>query len=260
MCHADAPSNPSPAATTEEVAIALPTGEELPALYAHPAGDPARDAAPRPAVLVVHDIYGRTPFYEDLAARLAGAGFRALLPDGFFRQGALAERTREAAFARRVQLDDLRALADYSAAVDWLRARPEVAGGRTGTIGFCMGGTFVLNLAAERDDLATVCYYGFPRPPSLSGNPGPAPLSQVASMRGPIIAFWGDGDESVGMDNVAAFAADAKQHGVDLDHSVYQGVGHGFLARALTDPDHPGHGHASDSWERTLGFYRRQLG
>jgi carboxymethylenebutenolidase len=263
MCHADAPSTPSPAAVTEEVAIALPTGEELPALYAHAAAGPDGDPVPeagRPAVLIVHDIYGRTPFYEDLAARLAGAGFHALLPDGFFRQGPLAERTREAAFARRAKLDDLRALADFSAAADWLRARPEAAGARTGTIGFCMGGTLVLNLAAQREDLATVCYYGFPRPHPMGPNPGPSPLDQVAVMRGPIIGFWGDGDEGVGMDNVAAFAASAGRHGLDFDHQVYHGVGHGFLAQALADPDHPGHGHASDSWERTLAFYRTHLG
>jgi carboxymethylenebutenolidase len=263
MCHADAPSTPSPAAVTEEVAVPLPTGEELPALYAHPAAGPDGDPAPqagRPAVLIVHDIYGRTPFYEDLAARLADAGFHALLPDGFFRQGPLPQRTQEAVYARRVQLDDLRALADYSAALDWLRARPEVAGARTGTIGFCMGGTMVLNLAAERGDLVTVCYYGFPRSSPVGPNPGPSPLERVAKMRGPMIGFWGELDEAVGMDNVAAFAASAERHGLDFEHSVYQGVGHGFLAQALTDPDHPGHGHASDSWERTLAFYRRHLG
>lgn len=78
-------------------------------------------------MLVVADVYGRSPFYEDLAARLAVAGFHALLPDSFFRQGPLAEQTREAAIARRPQLDDLRAIADYSAAIDWLRGRPGVA-------------------------------------------------------------------------------------------------------------------------------------
>src|SRR6266536_6427844 len=158
MCRPDAPPTLSAApAVREEVHVPLPTGEELPALYAHP--DPAGPGAPqaggpagarRPGVVIVADVYGRTPFYEDLAVRLAGEGFHALLPDGFFRQGALAERTREAAVARRGRLDDLRALADFSAAVDWLRGRPEVAGGRTGTIGFCMGGTFVLNLADRK--------------------------------------------------------------------------------------------------------------
>ena len=257
MCHADAPSIPSPAAATEEVTIGLSGGEALPALLAHP---PAESAGRRPAVLVVHDIYGRSPFYEDLAARLAGAGYHALLPEAFFRQGKLEDQSREAAFARRVQLDDHRALADYGAAIDWLRARPEVAGGRVGTMGFCMGGTFVLNLAAARDELATVCYYGFPKAPRMGDNPGPVPLEQVGSMRGPIVGFWGDQDASVGMDNVAAFADGAHREGLDFDHVVYPGVGHGFLARALTDTDHPGHAHAEDSWGRALAFYRRHLG
>ena len=257
MCHADAPSTPSPAAATEEVTIALPGGEALPALLAHP---PARAAGRAPAVLVVHDIYGRSPFYEDLAARLAGAGYHALLPEAFFRHGKLENQSREAAFARRALLDDHRALADYGAAIDWLGARPEAAGGRIGTIGFCMGGTFVLNLAAARDDLATVCYYGFPRAPRIGDNPGPAPLEQVGSMRGPIVGFWGDQDQSVGMDNVAAFAGEAEREGLDFDHVVYPGVGHGFLARTLTDAEHPGHAHAEDSWRRTLEFYGRHLG
>jgi dienelactone hydrolase len=257
MCHADAPPTPGPEAVTEELTIGLPGGEALPALLAHPS---AEAAGQRAAVLIVHDIYGRSPFYEDLAARLAGAGYHALLPDVFFRQGGLEDQSREAAFARRMRLDDHRALADYGAAIDWLRARSEVAGGRVGAIGFCMGGTFVLNLAATRDDLATVCYYGFPRAPRMGDNPGPVPLEQVGSMRGPIVGFWGDQDESVGMDNVAAFAGGAEREGLDFDHVVYPGVGHGFLARALTDSDHPGHAHADDSWRRTLEFYARHLG
>jgi carboxymethylenebutenolidase len=210
-------------------------------------------------VLVVTDIYGRSPFYEEIAARLATAGFHALLPDVFFRQGPLAERTREAAFARRGQLDDLQGLADHASAIQWLRGQPGVVGARVGTLGFCMGGTFVLNLAAGREDLATVCYYGFPQSPPFGPNPAPAPLDQLDAIRGPIIAFWGDQDEGAGMDNVAKLADGLSARGVDFEHRVYPGVGHGFLARTLPDADDPGHAHAADSWERTLSFYRRHL-
>jgi carboxymethylenebutenolidase len=261
MCHAEAPSVPSPVAITEEVAIPLAGDEQLPALYAHP--EPAAGATgPTRAsgVLIVADVYGRTPFYEDLASRLAGAGFHALLPEPFFRQGPLANRSREVAMARRAQLDDVLTIAGYHAAIDWLRARPEITPGRVGTIGFCMGGTYVLDLAAERDDLATVCYYGFPRSRPQGPRPGPSPIDNVASMRGPIIGFWGDQDAGVGMENVIAFAEAAKEHGVDLDHTIYAGLGHGFLAQALTDPDHSGHDQARDSWDRTIGFYHRHLG
>jgi carboxymethylenebutenolidase len=254
MCHPEAPSNPSSApAARQEVRVPLATGEELPALYAHP------DRA-GPGVLIVADIYGRSPFYEDVAARLAVAGFHALLPEPFFRQGPLAEQRREAAFARRRQLDDLRALADYGAAIDWLRAQPGVTGGRLGTIGFCMGGTFVLNLAAERDDLATVCYYGFPQGPRLSPNPAPAPLDQLDAISGPVIGFWGDQDDGVGMDNVAKLADGLRARGADFEHAVYPGLGHGFLKQALDDAEDAGHGNAAESWERALAFWRRHLG
>lgn len=254
MCHPDAPLTPSPVPDAlEEVRVPLETGEELPALYAHPDRQ-------SPGVLIVADVYGRSPFYEDLAARLAVAGFHALPPDGFFRQGPLAEQTREAAIARRPQLDDLRAIADYSAAIDWLRGRAGVVGARIGTVGFCMGGTFVLNLAAERDDLATVCYYGFPRTSRTGANPAPAPLDQVDAIHGPVIAFWGDHDEGVGMDNVAKLAEGLNARGVDFEHVIYPGLGHGFLKRALPAADEPGHGDAADSWERALAFLRRHLG
>jgi dienelactone hydrolase len=250
MCHPDAPPMPSPAPDAlQEVSVPLATREELPALYAHP------DRA-GPGVLIVADIYGRSGFYEDLAARLALAGYHALLPEQFFRQGPLAHQSREAAFARRRQLDDLRALADHLSALRWLAGQPGVTGARLGTIGFCMGGTFVLNLAAERDDLATVCYYGFPQPPRLSSNPAPPPLDQLDAISGPIIGFWGDQDEGVGMDSVAKLAAALRARGVDFDHTVYQGLGHGFLKRALA----AGHHDAVQSWERTLEFYRRHLG
>ena len=254
MCHPDAPATPSPAPDAlEEVRVPLETGEELPALYAHPERD-------GPGVLLVADIYGRSPFYEDLAARLAVAGFHVLLPEHFFRQGPLGEQSRQAAFARRGGLDDLRALADFSRAIDWLRGRPAVTGGRTGTIGFCMGGTFVLNLAAMRDDLATVCYYGFPAGPPLSGNPAPAPLDQLDAIHGPVIAFWGDRDEGAGMDNVAKLADGLKARGVDFEHVVYPGLGHGFLKQALPAGDDPGHRDAADSWQRALAFLGHHLG
>lgn len=254
MCHPDAPANPGPTALVqEELHVPLPGGDGLPALLAH-------GGSGGPGVLVIADIFGRSPFYEALAGRLAAAGCTALLPDYFFRLGPLPERTRPAAFARRGQLDDRQVLQELSVAIDWLRDRPEVTGERTGVVGFCMGGTFVLNLAAERDDLASVCYYGFPRPHSAGANPGPAPLDQTDRISGPLLAFWGDQDEGVGMANVAQLVEALTARGVDFEHTIYEGLGHGFLAAALDAPDDPAHKPAADSWQQTLAFFRRQLG
>jgi len=256
MCHAEAPAESAPPLSREEVRVPLAGGEELPALLVRPA------AGEGPAVLVVPDIFGRSPFYEDLGARLAAAGFTALVTELFFRQGPLAERTFPAATARRAKLDERRALRDLDAAVGWLAAQPGVQGGRTGTIGFCLGGTFVLALAAERDDLATICYYGFPAGPRHPAGPNAVlePLALVDRINGPIIGFWGDQDESVGMEDVRRLADELGARGVEFGHTVYPGLGHGFLGAVGFDPGHDAFAAADDSWKRALEFYRRHLG
>src|SRR5215472_3622850 len=142
MCHPEVlPGTRTPEVTRAEVLIPVGGGESMPAMLATPDGGPA------PSVLVIADVFGRSPFYEDLAARVATAGFEALLPDFFHRVGPLAERTREAAFARRQLLDEAGAQADLRAGLAWLRERPGYAG-HIGVVGFCMGGSYVLHLAA----------------------------------------------------------------------------------------------------------------
>ena len=159
--------------------------------------------------------------------------------------------------ARREKLDQNQSLVDLSQAIDWLHLQP-FAAGPIGTIGFCMGGTLVLDLAAERDDLATVCFYGFPAGGALPGNP-PAPLTLADHMNGPILGFWGDQDAGVGMDNVERLAGLLKARGVDFEHTIYPGLGHGFMAASKLDPAHEAYDAACRSWTRTIEFYRTHI-
>ena len=255
MCHPELNTGQStPEVSREEVSIPTASGETMPALLARP-GSPAERA---PAVLVVPDMFGRSPFYVDLAARLADAGFEALVPEYFFRQGPLPERSYEAAGARRKNLDETRSVEDLRAALGWMRRRPGYAG-RVGTAGFCMGGTFVLDLAAFEDDLVTVAYYGFPVPQASLASPPPAPLDLADEMSGPILAFWGDGDEVVGLDNAERFARSMEEHDKDFSHRIYPGVGHGFLAAGFGDGS-AADGPANESWASALAHLRGHLG
>src|SRR5438132_10774717 len=157
MCHPEVPAGaPIPDMRIEEATIPVEGRAAMPGLLAFP------ERTPAPGILIVNDVFGRSPFCDNLARRLAQAGFVAVTPEYFFREGSLPEPTREAAMARAKRLDFKRWGRDMSAAIDWLRVRPEV--NRTvGTIGFCMGGTQALLLSARRRDIAaTVCYYGFP--------------------------------------------------------------------------------------------------
>lgn len=240
MCHTNAPAGQiTPDAARREVMVSLPNGEQMPALE-------VGDEGSRP-VIVVADVFGRSPFYEHLSALLAQAGFRALLPDYFFRQGPLAGADKQAALARRARLDEHATLGDLAAAVDYLRPRP---GDIVGTVGFCMGGTLVLDLASTLDGLATVAYYGFPAAPATNTSP-PRPLDLVHELRGPVLAFWGDQDETVGIETVEKYVATAP---AKLAHRILPGLGHGFLADAdfgaVDDA-------AARSWRETVDFLRR---
>jgi len=243
MCHPEIPAGqPVPEVRAREVTLTVSNGESMTAMLAEP------DGRPRGAVLVINDVFGRSPFYENLARRLAVAGFTALDPEYFFRQGPLAEQTREAAFERRSHLDPARAVADLDATLDWLRDTTGFE--RLGSVGFCMGGTFVLQLAARRQDLASVCFYGFP---------GQLSEEDRSAVSGPLLGFWGDQDAGVGMDNVERLRGELEARGVEHQFTVYPGLGHGFMKASGLEPGGEGYDQACEAWTRTLDFYRQKL-
>jgi len=246
MCHPASDASPSGSSApprTERFEVAS-SGVQLPVFAALP------DGASRGDVLIIHDIWGANEFYQDLARRLAGAGYAAYLPDLFVRQGNLPEPTREAAFARASQHSFPQAIADLQRVIDVLETR---GGGKLGTVGFCMGGTLVMLLAAREPRVAAgVIYYGFPANPNPTDNRPLEPLQEADRVGHPLLGFWGDQDHGVGIDNVeryrAALAAAGKQH----DFTIYPGLPHGFLT---FDPDKPHFTESQDSWRQLLAFF-----
>lgn len=247
MCHTDIPTGEAtPDVPRGEMELTLSTGERMPALEY---GDPGA-----PGVLLVADVYGISPFYRHLAALLAQDGFHVTLPDFFFRQGPIEGTEHTAAFERRGRLDESQSVDDLREVLDWLRggqAQTEV-----GAVGFCMGGTFVLDLASSVDDLVAVSYYGFPVPQATLKAPPPAPLELAGQLRGPVLAFWGEDDEIVGRENVERYTAAAADANPSFEFEVLAGEGHGFLGSAdLHDPQDPRAG----TWTRTIRHLREHL-
>jgi carboxymethylenebutenolidase len=234
--------------------VLLPHGERMPTLVCYPDRETGR------RVLVVHDASGRIPFYEDLTVRLAAAGYVAAVPDLYFRQGPLAAPTPDAEMRRLAQLDKRQSIRDLLAAADWLKAEPVVTAARLGVAGFSLGATLALDMAAERRDLAVVAYYPFPAGQvPLDENAPPSPFSLVASMNGPILAFWGDGDEIVAMADAERLGAELTAHHVAYHAVIYPGTGHSFMRAAeLGSGDHT-KAAALDAWARTLSFLDREI-
>ncbi len=218
-----------------------------------PIFEAAPDGESRGTVIIIHDIWGATPFYQNLARRYAGVGYTTLLPDLFVRQGGLSVQSREAAFARREHFSEPQAIVDLQRVVDEVAGR----GGKMATVGFCMGGTLVMLLAARETRVAAgVIYYGFPANPKRTDLRPYEPLGEAALVNSPLLGFWGDEDHGVGMDNVERYRGNLTAAGKSFDFTIYPGAPHGFLA---FDGSKPYLAESNDSWEKTLAFFGEYL-
>ncbi|CAM4269800.1 Carboxymethylenebutenolidase [Mycobacterium basiliense] len=116
-------------------------------------------AGPWPGVIMFPDAGGVRDTFEQMAARLADAGYVVLLPDVYYREGQwiafdmatafgdAAERTRLMSLIATLTPD--RTTRDADALFDYLAGRPEVTGARFGVCGYCMGGRISVLLAGR---------------------------------------------------------------------------------------------------------------
>jgi carboxymethylenebutenolidase len=181
------------------------------------------------AVLIIHDIWGFSDFYRDLARRIAVRGSVGVMVDFFGRQGELPAGIRPGpeampqAMERAQKLSDETFIADAQRAVDDLHRRgaPKVA-----CWGFCMGGRLAYLCAARLKGLSgVVAYYGFPgAPPDRL-----APIDLAGQMRVPLLGIFGQEDKSIPESQVREFDERLKSAGKEHEFVTYPGVGHGFL-------------------------------
>jgi carboxymethylenebutenolidase len=202
------------------------------------------------ACVLATDIYGPVPFYQEVARRLAAVGIATSVVDLFWREGPLAEVTREAAFARRGGMDERLALADAHAAVDALRkGGPD----RVGVLGFCFGGMLALDLVAQRDDVVAVSFYGFPEGIAAPVRVrAPRPIDLVGDVRSPALAHWAGQDHNVPVDQAQRYDAAMAELGHDYVAHHYPAAGHSFLQGMVEDREDSAD--ARLAWDRTVGY------
>jgi carboxymethylenebutenolidase len=256
MCSApgDDVGPPAPAAVHEEErTITAADSAQLREFIALPA-----TGFRRGAVLIIHDIWGYTDFYKDLARRITQHGHGAVLVDFFGRQGELPESmqapertgTRPDAMARALkraqQVSDERFLADLQTSVDDLLAR---GASRVAVWGFCMGGRLADVAAARVSGLAgVVAFYGH-----LQAEPGRlSPLQLASEIKLPLLGIFGGADPGIPAEQVAAFRDGLK---AEKEIVTYPAAPHGFLRYGATE-----HRAAiDDALQRTFRFLARVL-
>ncbi len=208
---------------------------------------PAREGAaldtPVGGVVVVHENRGLNPYVEDVARRLAKAGFVALAPDGLTSVGGYPgndERGR----ALQQQVDPERLMNDFLAAVDWLRASP-LTTDRIGITGFCYGGGVSNAAAVAFPDLAAaVPFYG-----------RQAPVDRVPQIRAPLLLHFAENDQNVNA-GWPAYKAALQAHGKIYEAHVYPGTNHGFHNDSTPRYDEAA---ARLAWDRTIAWFQTHL-
>ncbi|MDB5544526.1 MAG: clcD 2 [Hyphomicrobiales bacterium] len=195
-------------------------------------------------VIVIHENRGLNPYIEDVARRLAVAGFVALAPDGLSSLGGYPgddEKGRE----MQAKLESGKLTMDFIAAYDWLKSDPNV-NGKIGAVGFCFGGSVVNQMAVMIPDLAAaVPYYGA------------APKAEdVARIKAPLLIHHGGLDTRL-VEALPAYEAALKANGKSYEAFVYPNANHGFHNDTTPRYDKT---QGELSWDRTLAFFKKHLG
>jgi carboxymethylenebutenolidase len=204
---------------------------------------PAKAEGKLPAVVVVHENRGLNPYIEDVARRLAKAGFLALAPDGLTSVGGYPGND-EAGKELQAKVDPEKLMNDFFAAVEWMMAH-EASTGKVGIVGFCYGGGVANAAAVAYPELGgAVPFYG--KQPAAA---------DVAKIKAPLLIHYAGLDTRVN-EGWPAYEAALKAAGTDYEAFVYEGVNHGFHNDSTPRYDEAA---AELAWGRTVEFFKANL-
>lgn len=204
---------------------------------------PAAAKGKVPAVVVVHENRGLNPYIEDVARRVAKAGFIALAPDGLSSVGGYPgndDKGREL----QQQVDPTKLMNDFFAAIDFMQRHPD-ATGKVGITGFCYGGGVSNAAAVAFPELAAaVPFYG------RQANP-----QDVAKIKAPLLLHYAELDTRIN-EGWPAYEEALKAEGKIYEAHIYPGVNHGFHNDSTPRYDKAA---ADLAWDRTLAWFNRYL-
>lgn len=182
-------------------------------------------AGKRPGVLVVHEWYGLNDYAKRRARQLAELGYVAFAADIYGDGKVAADRQEAAALAGRFRGGDGSLLRERTAAgLEALRTQDNVDPQRLAAIGYCFGGTAVLELARSGADLDLVV--------SFHGGLGTKQPAPKGSIKGAVLVLNGAADPMVPPEERAAFMKEMDAAGADWVFVEYSGAVHAF-----TNPD-----------------------
>jgi carboxymethylenebutenolidase len=222
--------------------LTLRSDTELAATYAQTTRPHA------PSVVILPDIRGLHPYYEELAKAFADAGVHALAIDLYGRTAGAEHRGDDFEWQpHRAAANDTGVRADVRAAIAELQSRGASA---VYVLGFCFGGRAAFMTGTEEDVAGVVGLYGMP---TRAEEGGSSPLDEVRAgrYRAPVLAIYGGADEKITPEDQHAFAEALTAAGILHETVVYDDAPHSFFDRKMDE-----HAEAcADAWRLTLRFF-----
>jgi carboxymethylenebutenolidase len=200
-----------------------------------------------PGVIVIQEWWGLTDYIAKIADRLAAEGFVALAPDLY---GGKTTHDADQAGSLMMSLPVEQAARDLAGSVDFLLGHEAVSSSKLGAIGFCMGGGFVLMLAAQQGDrvAAAVPFYGV----------GPAVPDSYAGLSAAVQGHYAENDDFFPADQARAQEQQIRtESGAEAEYFFYP-AGHAFH----NDEDLLGtydKEQADLAWSRAVEFLKTKL-
>jgi len=237
--------------TAGEVKIPVKDGE-IPAYRAMPA-----TGSNFPVALVVQEIFGVHEHIKDICRRFAKAGYLAVAPELYARQGDVSNLSSIPDIISKVvsKVPDSQVMADLDAAIAWAAKTGKANTARLGVTGFCWGGRIVWLYAAHNSNVkAGVAWYG-----RLVGQPSENnpkhPVDVAGDLKGAVLGLYGGKDQGIPLDTVEKMRAALKAAGKsNSEIIVYPDAQHGFHADyrpSYSKQD------ADDGWRRLLEHFKK---
>lgn len=197
----------------------------------------------RGSVVVVHENRGLNPYIEDVARRVAVAGFNALAPDGLSPLGGYPG-TDDEGREMQAKLDKGKLMEDFVAAYHYLHT-DFASNGKVGVVGFCYGGGISNAMAVRLPELAAaVPYYG-----------SQAATADVPKINAPLLLHYAGLDQRINA-GWPEYENALKEHGKEFTAYMYPDVNHGFHNDTTPRYDKAA---AELSWSRTIEFFSTKL-
>ncbi len=224
----------------------------MPAYVAMPA-----TGGPFPVILVVQEVFGVHEYIKDTARRFAKAGFMAVAPELYYRQGDASKYTMaevQKLVAEIVsKVPDAQVMADLDASAAWAKASGKGDTAKLSITGFCWGGRIVWLYAAHNPNIkAGVAWYG--RIVGTANALQPKnPIDIAKDIKGAVLGLYGDKDQGIPNDTVEMMQAEIKKANGKSSINMYKDAPHGFHADyrpSYREAD------AKDGWAKALAWLK----